>query len=220
MDRFLKTTDNWARGINPLDFQATYDDSIEWYGISRDCVRDVFDCDYDAVLDGTESSAVRPFRPRTTDLDTFKAWIGLPDDYIRSGKALPYDRNQNLNYDPRFEDPNADLSAVERNDIYVAAGRYLFGDSEAVAAYRSAIELHMAPFEIAVYAVDKLIMRSSGSLSIQGPPSVLIVRKLNLIDGSSLKTKTITRVLSDKMVKFGQSDLAETHPSGGTEHGY
>jgi hypothetical protein len=44
-------------------------------------------------------------------------------------------------------------------------------------------------------------------LSIQGPPSVLIVRKLNLIDGSSLKTKTITRVLSDKMVKFGQSDL-------------
>jgi hypothetical protein len=211
-------TSNWMRGLNPLDFHADYDASIEWYGIPPAYFHDLFDCDHDVVLDGTELSALRPFRLRTTDLDVFKAWIGLPDDYIRSGKALPHVSEYRLNYDPRFEDPDTDLSDAERNDIYHAAGYYLFGDSQAVARYRRAIELHMAPFEIAAYAVDKLILRSSGSLSIEGPPSVLVARNLELIEGASLITRTVARILSDKMIKFRQ--LLPSHPDGGIEHGH
>lgn len=193
---------NWPIGINPIDFDADYHAAIDWYGVPEELRTDLFDCAHDVVLDGTAASGLVPFRARTGDLDTFKAWIGLPDSYIRSGKAIPPTHPPARVYDHRLVDPSATLNAEEARDLLLAAGLYLFGDSAAVAEYRRAIELRMAPFEIAVYAVRRLILRPIGSLTIVGPPAVLITNRIELHSGATLKTQTVSRILSDHLVKI------------------
>ncbi|HEX3351121.1 MAG TPA: hypothetical protein VHS58_23745 [Acetobacteraceae bacterium] len=193
---------NWSVGINPIDFDADYHAAIDWYGVPEELRADIFDCTHDAVLNGAAASDLAPFRARTSDLDTFKGWIGLPDAYIRSGKAIapPYDPARV--YDHRFADPAAVLNDDESRDLLLAAGSYLFGDSAAVANYRCAIELRMAPFEIAVYAVRRLILRPSSSLTIVGPPAVVIANRIELHSGATITTQTVSRILSDHLVKI------------------
>ena len=193
--------DNWSPLITPIDFDADFDSTVDWYGVPEAFCVDLLDCAHDAVLDGTEASDLRPFHARTTDLETFKSWIGLPDHYIRSGKAIAQAPESAGPYRPHFTDADAVLDETEQRDIFLAAGCYLFGDSAAVAQYRRAIEMHMAPFDIAVYAARRIIIRNTGSLTLSGPPAVLITGRIDIQPGATLRSKTVSRILSDKLVK-------------------
>ena len=195
-----KYGDNCPAGINPVDFDADYPFTVDWYGVPENHCADVFDCAHDAVLDGTAASDLRPFVTRTNDLDVFKAWIGLPDAYVRSGKSIA-PRDITCAYDETFADSSAALNDYEFRGLMLAAGCYLFGDSADVAQYRRAIELRLAPFEIAVYAARRLIFRSGGSLTITGPPAVLISHRIELQSGSTITTQTVSRILSDHLIK-------------------
>jgi hypothetical protein len=196
--------DNWSAGVHPIDFDADYADSVDWYGVPEEFRHDILDCAHDAVLDGTDASDLRPFHASTTDLDRFKDWIGLPDSYIRSGKAIAQPCDRPLSYDRRFADPAAELSEDERLDVFLAAGCYLFGDSAAVAEYRRAIELRMAPFDIAIYAARRVILRPTGSLTVSGPPAVVIAQRLEIHPGATIRSQTVSRFLSDHLVKIGE----------------
>jgi hypothetical protein len=193
---------NWSVGINPIDFDADYHAAIDWYGVPEEFRTDTFDCTHDAVLDGAAASALQPFQARTSDLDRFKAWIGLPDAYIRSGKAIAPPGEFARLYDHRFADPAAALNDDEWHDLLLAAGSYLFGDSAPVADYRRAIELRMAPFEIAIYAARRLILRPGRSLTILGPPAVVIANRIEIHPGATIKTETVSRILADHLVKI------------------
>jgi hypothetical protein len=192
---------NWQADWNPLDFDADYYAAVDWYAVPEACRADLLDCQRDATLDGTETSDLTPFRVRTPDLDTFKSWIGLPDAYIRSGKAIAFQGDAPKLDGQKFADSRATLSDSEHRDLLLAAGSYLFGDSAAVAAYRHAIELRLAPFEIAVYAVRRLILRPTASLSIVGPPSVVIANRVELHSGAAIRSQTVSRILCDHLVK-------------------
>jgi hypothetical protein len=193
---------NWSIGINPIDFDADYHAAVECYGVPEELQTDVFDCWHNAVLDGTTASDITPFRARTSDLDTFKTWIGLPDAYIRSGKAIAPPWDAARHYDRRFADPAAVLSDDETRHLMLATGSYLFGESTTVAEYRRAIELRMAPFEIAVYAVRRLILRPTSSLTVVGPPAVVVANHIELHPGATIMTQTVSRILTDHLVKI------------------
>jgi hypothetical protein len=199
---FSRFGDNWSAAIDPLDFDADYYAALDWYDVPEAYRIDTLDCAHHAVLDGTDASDLKPYHKRTEDLDNFKSWIGLPDSYIRSGKAVAQPCDRPRVYDQRLDDPGANLSEAEQRDVFLAAGCYLFGDSAAVAKYRRAIELRLAPFDIAVYAARRVILRPSGSLTISGPPAVLIAGQVDIHPGAALVTHTVSRILSDHLVKI------------------
>ena len=192
---------NLSRSMQPLDFDADYYSTLDWYGIPEELRLDCLDCAHDAVLDGTDASDIKPFHLHTSDLDRFKSWIGMPNEYVRAGKAAGPGFEALSPFDARLAQPDAELSTDERQDIFLAAGAYLFGDSATVAEYRRAIELRMAPFEIAVYAARRVILRPTGSLTLSGPPAVLVAGSITLQSGSVLTSKTVSRILSDHLVK-------------------
>jgi hypothetical protein len=192
---------DWLSVSDPIEFDADYHAVADWYGVPERCRVDLFDCTHDAVLDGTDASAWRPSRSSTGDLDEFKRWIGLPDTYIRSGKVRAQCCDAPIFYNQRLGDPRAELSDAEIRALHLAAGSYLFGDSAACAKYRRAIELRMAPFEIAVYAVRRLILRPGATLTVTGLPAVVLAERIEIHPGSVLKTCTVSRILSDEFVK-------------------
>ncbi len=187
-------------GQNPIDFEMDYQDALDWYGVPAAFQRDVFDCSGAARLDGTENSDLCPFFKQTEDLGRFKEFIGLPDSYLRSGKAIAPESSE-LEYSERFADPQLELTETEMLTVMQATGSYLFGDSRAVARFRRAIELRMAPFQIAVYAARKVILRPTASLTISGLPAVVITKEIDIQPGASIQTLTVTRILSDRLSK-------------------
>ncbi|MDB5671550.1 MAG: hypothetical protein JWO25_2509, partial [Alphaproteobacteria bacterium] len=142
---------NWQSGTNPVGFELDYDDCLRWYAVPDGHAVDVFDCAHAAVLDGTDRSDLKPFYRHTNCLDTFKDMIGLPDDFIRDGRAIaPEPRD--LHFDPRMQDPDQELSGAEMQTVAFAAQAFIFGDSLSVGRFRRAIEARMSPFNVAVYA--------------------------------------------------------------------
>jgi hypothetical protein len=189
------------RDVSPLDFDVDFDRALALYGVDRANVAPQLVCTTDVVLDGTPSSALPYQHVQTTDLDRFKFWIGLPDAYVAAGKALAQPYRPERAWTPRLEDPAVVLSADELHDVALAAGCYLFGDSRAMGAYRRAIETHLAPFDVAVYAVERLVIGAQGTLSVQGPPSVVLSRSVEIYHGGTLRLQSVARVVTDRLLK-------------------
>lgn len=202
---------NWLSAHGPLDFELEYEDILDWYGVPQSHRAELLDCVDDARLDGTEASALRPFARQTPSIDDFKALIGVPDHYIESGKAIA-PAPLGVAYDPKLEGPEP-LNPEELHGLLRAAGNYLFGPSAAVAEFRTAIEARLAPFELAVYAVRRLRLRSTGSLTVSGLPAVLIAKEVEIDDGGGLVFETVTRVLSDRMIKVMPGQFSSSSSS-------
>lgn len=191
---------NWHRGVNPIDFELEFPDTLEWYSVPDDEVLDVFDCAHAAILDGTEQSDLKPHFRQTHSLEDFKDLIGIPNAYIRDGRAIAPPPRE-LVFDPRFEDPAVELTAEEQRTVDLAAEAYLFGDSQLVSRFRKPIEVRLAPFDVVVYAARKVVLRPTGSLTLSGPPAVLLTRDIEIKNGASISTQTVSRILSDHMLK-------------------
>ena len=190
------------RDVNPLDFEADFDAALALYGTAAEHVCARLECTAETLLDGTADSPLPCVRLATHDLDRFKYWIGLPDDYVVSGKALAERTRPAAPCSARHEHPRARLTASERHDLDLAAGCYLFGDSVAVRDYKRAIELRLAPFDLMLYAVDTLVLHPGGRLLVDGPPSVLLARTIELHEGATLDLRTVTRVVTDTFRKI------------------
>ena len=164
-----------------------------------------------AQIAQTDRSDLKPFYRDTDSLDLFKDMIGLPDEFIRDGRAIaPEPRT--LNFDPRMQDPDEVLSEAEMLTIGFAAQAFIFGDSLSVRQFRRAVEARMSPFNVAVYAARKVILRPSGSLTLSGPPSVLIAGSIALQAGASIVTRTVSRILTEKMAKSSTPETRNLHP--------
>lgn len=196
----VRNTSNYFCMHDPLDFEMDFDDIIKLYSIDKRDVIELLDCSSPVRLDGSSNSELRPFHRQTASLDDFKSLIGIPDRFIQSNKATP-PAPLNVAFSEKFSDPEHSLSPDEFNDVLRAAGNYLFGSSSAIAQFKQAIEMRLAPFNLSVYAARKIRIRPTGILTISGPPSVIIAEEIEIDSGGGLQIETVTRILSDRMLK-------------------
>jgi len=189
--------------LHPLDEAVDHDRAVEMYGLDERQVgrgRLQIEEGRVVVLDATAAPALPWTRLTTAHLDRFKHWIGLPDRYIRSGRATPVTPSPG-EWSPILEDLTVPLEDDERRDLALAADGYLFGDSRRMRRYARAIEMRLAPFEAVVYAVESLEIRPGARLEIRGCPTVLLARELVVHGGGCVHFFTACRVLVDRMVK-------------------
>jgi len=158
------------------------------------------------VVISTTLALSAPFQPclrSTNNLDQFKAWIGLPNSLFEQGvfsftKELP-----SKPWMPKAVSDTSSLSPAEREDIQRASYAYIFGNSKLVDGYKQVIEKLHAPFEVAVCAIEKVIIEAGGSLIIQGSrPAVLIFGELEIIEGGNIKIYAPTNMTVQKLHKI------------------
>lgn len=141
---------------------------------------------------GAEPSHVAPVVVRTSDIDQFKTWIGMPDDPFTRGEfdvhpdefpARQWLRGADF-------DPGA-LTPQERADLELAARTYLFGYSALAADYRDAIVRMYAPFEMGVFAFHQLVIEPDAELLLPaGAPVLLLADEVTIHRGGRLLSHT------------------------------
>lgn len=149
------------------------------------------------------STSYLPCLRQTNQFDQFKAWIGMPNELFEQEvfsfpKELP-SKPWPSNYLPEIND----LTTLEQEDIQKAGYAYLFGNSQLVDSYKAVIEKLHAPFEVAVWAIEKIRIEAGSSLIIQGDlPAVLIVRKLEIVAGGNIQLCAPTHMMVQKLEKI------------------
>jgi hypothetical protein len=122
-------------------------------------------------------------RLATNNLAQAKSWIGVPDEHIRAGIAVPTDRTQGRD-----------------DDLAALAEAYVFGDSRRYEAHRSRIEAALAPFEVLLCAVSRLRITAGGTLTVDGAATILAVRELAIEEGGSIVVRMPTRLVADTVL--------------------
>jgi hypothetical protein len=135
----------------------------------------------------------------TNDVDEFKSWIGIPDELILDGTLLPPDEFPAAPSKSLFG-PRDPLSAAEWQNIACATNYYLFGNASQVLDYRPAISAHFSPFEMAVYAADRLEIFPGGTLRVTGYPAALVFREVVIHQGGSMKIFVPARLTAERLV--------------------
>lgn len=158
------------------------------------------------VVISTTLDLQTPFQPClriTKNLNQFKVWIGMPNSLFEEEvfsftKELP----SNSCIPESFADKSS-FSLAEEKDIQRASYAYLFGNSKLVDGYKEIIEKFYAPFEVAVCAIEKIVIESGGSLIIQGSrPALLILRELEILQGGNIKIYAPTNMTVQKLYKL------------------
>ena len=156
---------------------------------------------FSTSLDG--SNFYRPCFRQTNQFDQFKVWIGIPNEVCEQevfsfARELP-SKPWASDYLPEI----GELTPLEQEDIEKAGYAYLFGDSQQVASYQGIIEKLHAPFEVAVWAIEKIRVEAGSSLIIQGDfPAVLIVRELEIVAGGNIQLCAPTHMMVQKLEKI------------------
>jgi hypothetical protein len=88
-------------------------------------------------------SFVQPHILSTSNLDTLKTWIGVPDTLYAAGKL---ERARTVL--PKPVVPGAAKADVSVDDIRTAASAYLFGESTLVSSYKPIVESYFPNFQI------------------------------------------------------------------------
>jgi hypothetical protein len=138
----------------------------------------------------------------TQSLEQYKEWIGVPDSQIQSGLVMP-PRELPSAAAERLEQPKNLLDAADLEDLKRAFDYYVFGNSAVVSDYRTAIALHHAPFAAALYACSQLEVQSDASLEFTNLPVILLVDRLMIHQGGSLKFYTPAKIVVNVLEKFG-----------------
>ncbi|MEB3311177.1 MAG: hypothetical protein VKJ02_13185 [Snowella sp.] len=161
--------------------------------------------DSQVVLSTTldRSTSYGPCLRQTNQFDQFKAWIGMPNALFEQGvfsftQALPSSPWPS-NYFPE----SSRLTDLEKENIQKAGYAYLFGNSQLVASYKAVIEKLHAPFEVAVWAIEKIRIEAGSSLIIQGDlPAVLMVGELEIVEGGNITLYSPTNLTVQKLQKI------------------
>jgi hypothetical protein len=182
-----------------------FEPTLALYGLDRTDVRQdilVARAGETVRLNGRENN---PFLCRlceTYDLDEFKAWIGVPDRLIETGEFLAAPDVAAETWTPRLEQPNAALSEPEFRTIQQAANCYLFGHSGGAQRYKAAIQMHLAPFAVAVYAAATVTIEAGGVLEVCGYPAAVLFEDVVLHEGGVIRLCTPTNMLMDTLAKI------------------
>jgi hypothetical protein len=192
-----RTADNDVR----LTSIPSYDDAISCYrALDPNVVQQpvVVRSGETLVLDGSDTATLPVSRLVSSDLDQFKAWIGIPDTDIRSGTCLP-PRLLPGPYTRELEDRKETLAPAQWENLLLATNYYLFGDSSRVVEFRAAVERHLAPFKASLYVLEYLVVQAGGSLVIAGDPTALVVNTFDLELGGHVKVFSPVRVLVETL---------------------
>jgi hypothetical protein len=136
----------------------------------------------------------------TQNLEQYKEWIGVPDARIESGLFLP---PRDLPQISPAVLERADLSLAEKKDLQRAFDYFVFGNSRVVTDYYTAISLHCSPFRAAVYACREVEILSGASLEFTNLPSILLIDRVVIHEGGSIKFFTPSKVLVGTLEKVG-----------------
>lgn len=124
----------------------------------------------------------------TSNLDEYKAWIGVADP---DGPGLAPDH-------------------LDAEDLASLARRYIFGDSRGLQAFRDRIEERFAPFEAMLITAGRIELRDGARLIIRGFPTILAAEELVLEQGSSLLVNVHSHISFGRVIKL------EPTQAGGT----
>jgi hypothetical protein len=157
------------------------------------------------ILSTTLDSSISylPCLRQTNQFDQFKGWIGMPNELFEQEmfsftKELP-SKPWPSNYLPEINN----LTPLEQEDIQKAGYAYLFGNSQLVDSYKAVIEKLHAPFEVAVWAIEKIRIEAGSSLIIQGGlPAVLIFGELEIVAGGNIQLCAPTHMMVQTLKKI------------------
>jgi hypothetical protein len=131
---------------------------------------------------------------QTADVTQFKAWIGVPDEWIERQEL------EGLPEIPTAPWTKTDATAVEQlteeewANVQLAAKAYLFGHSALVSSYAPAIELFFGPFAADVYVIPRLVIEEGATLTVSGRPAALLIEDLEIHEGGRWNLQTILRI--------------------------
>ena len=153
-------------------------------------------------INGSEESPMLRRVLQTHSLDQYKEWIGVANSQIENGSVMP-PREVPTIAPERLEQAKDNLGAAELEDLKRAFDYFVFGNSHVVADYRTAITLHFAPFTAAVYACSQVEIQSGADLEFTGLPTILLVDRLIIHQGGSMKFYTPAKVVASILEKVG-----------------
>ena len=182
---------SYSQGYS-LSSLTKIDDVLAEFGLEKNNISDSLIIDKDASMhlnsDLNQHSAIIPKILTTNDLDQYKSWVGRVDIGIDNTQwvlpTAPWKAKTISDFD--------ELTVEEKENVEKAGWVYLFGNSALVKSYREIIEFSHAPFEVAVYAVRKVTIRSGGSLIVSGIPAVLLFEELNIHSPGNLQIYTVS----------------------------
>jgi hypothetical protein len=141
---------------------------------------------------GDTRSFLRPRLLTTTDLDELKAWIGLPDTLYTNKKLdMGTIRLPTSPAPTHLVEEAADVTArlpvvlpVEQvTNLRTAASAYLFGNSQLVAGYKSAIEKFYPNFQIIFWPFVTVTVNAGSTLVIGAGQNVLCAWRIVIYQG-------------------------------------
>ncbi|MCG8367929.1 MAG: hypothetical protein MJA27_31925 [Pseudanabaenales cyanobacterium] len=132
-------------------------------------------------------SSITPKIFITKNLDQYKSWIGRDDTGVED---TPWVLPTALWNDRKISVVN-ELTPEEVENVEKAGRVYIFGNSALVRSYREIIEFCNAPFEVAVYAARKVIIKPGGSLIVSGIPAILLFEELEIHSLGNLAIYTV-----------------------------
>jgi hypothetical protein len=161
---------------------------------------------------GDAHSFVRPQLLNTTDLDTLKRWIGVPDslyaddELARTHIALPTALPAEMLTDRAPVEGRTSTAELIRprvpveqlGNLRTAAAAYLFGDSQLVAAYKTPIETVFKGFQIIFWPFVTITVNAGSALTIGAGQNVLFAWRIVIHEGGlvfaphgNLKTEAV-----------------------------
>jgi hypothetical protein len=144
-----------------------------------------------------DKSFVEPLVLRTSDLDTLKRWVGLPDKLFEQHercalKCPPVPTNwlpPGIADDvTKGDEPQQKLSARHHEAIGRATYAYLRGPSSAVARYKKNIELHFKEFLVPLWLFREVIVEPGAVLHFGAGMHTLLASKVWVKDGGKISS--------------------------------
>jgi hypothetical protein len=145
-------------------------------------------------------SAIPPQILTFTSLDEVKRLGGIPNGDYTSGrieehhKALPPWPEVKNNLMPE------DLTAEENRNIAGALLRYVYGNSEKFKSYKTIIEKHVFPLEIAAFAVENVIVDPEHPLILTGSIHTYVFGIVTIKPGGQIICEVDADMTCQKMI--------------------
>jgi hypothetical protein len=140
----------------------------------------------------------------TNDLFEFKRWVGFDDeDIARMANSQAFEMPV---LDPSelegVSDPSL-LTPEQAHQLDLAARAYLYGPSQRVERYRTAIERIYSPMRVSVVAARRIVLAPGSELAIHVYPTLLIAEEI-VFAGGRLTVTAKSRIHAGRMTKEGE----------------